>query len=571
MLKYTRSSEDSRGLHIVFGEPVTPANFLAACNAAIDLAKIECSTQTAVAIVFEAKGVEVQVTETDSAEVQLALWERKLSNYIDHANESIQDVVDDVLERAKKYGFKPDEDMVSEAVEESANLLKIELTETQISEACQRVMNPREVQFNQPIGFSLGGFTVGNAATMTRCTAVGTIVGVEERDGRRFVTIEFDEPQAVDAPEGATSKRFELTHTNITSTWAKSRDGRKMAKMHVDIVGGLASSALISVAGGMALKDAFEKQWKRITRDLIEVESQSAGDLVIESLKTAMDGVGPFSDARAILIGHFCNEWNTLVDHDAHRHTAPAAMGARKSVEAQGARKMQGNVAIKAEDRIAALEIACRAERDAVERAERSRNGTAVSINRQRLQAAEDRLSAEKSRQMGISTILTDLASERWPSDESQPEDPTQAWAGECSIFVDAAWKRLESAGIDFSDEGMISKFSDLTCAVAPPPGMTLQEVSALGIESHINHHWLVSGGRHYDASCPAGVDSVFGLRSIRQTAAEVMQRDHPVVLERLCSEHPWWRDSVQLLNEFQQLRSATEGSPTNTYEAPSP
>lgn len=69
----------------------------------------------------------------------------KVSNYIDHANESIQDVVDDVLERAKKYGFKPDEDMVREAVEESANLLKIELTETQISEACQRVMNPREV------------------------------------------------------------------------------------------------------------------------------------------------------------------------------------------------------------------------------------------------------------------------------------------------------------------------------------------------------------------------------------------------------------------------------------------
>lgn len=80
MLKYTRSLEDSRGLHIEFGEPITPANFLAACNAAIDLAKVECSTQTAVAIVFEAQGVEVQVTETDSAEVQLALWARKLSN-----------------------------------------------------------------------------------------------------------------------------------------------------------------------------------------------------------------------------------------------------------------------------------------------------------------------------------------------------------------------------------------------------------------------------------------------------------------------------------------------------------
>lgn len=45
-------------------------------------------------------------------------------------------------------------------------------------------------------------------------------------------------------------------------------------------------------------------------------------------------------------------------------------------------------------DRIAALEIACRAERDAVERAERSGNCVAAAINRQRLEAAEGRLSA---------------------------------------------------------------------------------------------------------------------------------------------------------------------------------
>lgn len=78
------------------------------------------------------------------------------------------------------------------------------------------------MRFNQPIGFSLGGFTVGHAATMARCQAVGTIVGVEDRDGRRFVTVEFDEPQPVDAPERTTCKRFELMHTSITSTWTRS-------------------------------------------------------------------------------------------------------------------------------------------------------------------------------------------------------------------------------------------------------------------------------------------------------------------------------------------------------------
>ncbi|MDH0686973.1 hypothetical protein N5D09_02590 [Stutzerimonas stutzeri] len=45
-------------------------------------------------------------------------------------------------------------------------------------------------------------------------------------------------------------------------------------------------------------------------------------------------------------------------------------------------------------DRIAALEIACRAERDSVERAERSGNCIAAAINRNRLEKAEIRLSA---------------------------------------------------------------------------------------------------------------------------------------------------------------------------------
>lgn len=54
-------------------------------------------------------------------------------------------------------------------------------------------------------------------------------------------------------------------------------------------------------------------------------------------------------------------------------------------------------MAITTEDRIAALEIACRAERDAVERAERADNRAAAAFNRKRLLAAEKRLAAAKS------------------------------------------------------------------------------------------------------------------------------------------------------------------------------
>jgi hypothetical protein len=138
--------------------------------------------------------------------------------------------------------------------------------------------------------------------------------------------------------------------------------------------------------------------------------------------------------------------------------------------------------------------------------------------------------------------------------------------AGECSLFVDAAWRPLEQAGVTFSDEGMIGQFSQLSSEVQPPPGLSLEEVAALGIEEHINHHWLVSEGRHFDASCPDGVDSVFDLRGIRQTAAEVLERDHPKLLHKLCGEHEWWIESVLMLIDFRKQRAAAEApQPKNT------
>ena len=85
MSKYTRSFTDEHGLHIEFGQCIIAANFEQACQIAIDLAKAECSSKNAVAVVFEAQGVSVQVTEADNAEVQFAIWQRKLSNDIERS------------------------------------------------------------------------------------------------------------------------------------------------------------------------------------------------------------------------------------------------------------------------------------------------------------------------------------------------------------------------------------------------------------------------------------------------------------------------------------------------------
>lgn len=81
----------------------------------------------------------------ESLDHTATLKEQSIDKPNESSIEAIQDVVNDVLERSVKFGFKPDEDMIFGAVEESANLLKIDLTEAQITEACERVMNPREV------------------------------------------------------------------------------------------------------------------------------------------------------------------------------------------------------------------------------------------------------------------------------------------------------------------------------------------------------------------------------------------------------------------------------------------
>lgn len=66
--------------------------------------------------------------------------------------DDVQDVIDDVLERSEKYGFKPDEDMVRGAVEGSACLLNIELSEEQIADACERIINPEDTSSERPLG-----------------------------------------------------------------------------------------------------------------------------------------------------------------------------------------------------------------------------------------------------------------------------------------------------------------------------------------------------------------------------------------------------------------------------------
>lgn len=68
------------------------------------------------------------------------------------------------------------------------------------------------------------GLEVGRGATMTGNPNHGTIAEVFEENGTMHVTIEYDTPQPVDAPAGATATRFTMPARNVTSTWIKAEE-----------------------------------------------------------------------------------------------------------------------------------------------------------------------------------------------------------------------------------------------------------------------------------------------------------------------------------------------------------
>lgn len=76
------------------------------------------------------------------------------------------------------------------------------------------------LRYAQAPGFAIGGFVVGNRAKMQGNANEATIVGLRTEHGQTRVTLQFGEPQPVDAPEGATGQFFDLDWRNITATWA---------------------------------------------------------------------------------------------------------------------------------------------------------------------------------------------------------------------------------------------------------------------------------------------------------------------------------------------------------------
>jgi 3'-phosphoadenosine 5'-phosphosulfate sulfotransferase (PAPS reductase)/FAD synthetase len=62
------------------------------------------------------------------------------TNSIPNTSVEVEEVVEHVKRMEEKYGFKSDEDSVAGAVEESAELLRMELTQEQVAQACSMIL-----------------------------------------------------------------------------------------------------------------------------------------------------------------------------------------------------------------------------------------------------------------------------------------------------------------------------------------------------------------------------------------------------------------------------------------------
>lgn len=126
----------------------------------------------------------------------------------------------------------------------------------------------------------------------------------------------------------------------------------------------------------------------------------------------------------------------------------------------------------------------------------------------------------------------------------------TYAWAGECGFFADRVYHLARSQGLHVG----IDSFNDaLDCnsPVTPPPGVTLDTLSELGVLRALNHVWIVHADRHYNAASPDGVDNPLNLRGVRQSLVEMLREKNPYLLSELSMKHAWWQESENLTDGF--------------------
>lgn len=134
------------------------------------------------------------------------------------------------------------------------------------------------------------------------------------------------------------------------------------------------------------------------------------------------------------------------------------------------------------------------------------------------------------------------------------------AWAGECGTFADFAHGAAKQLGVN-SDFDSFDNNMECDSPLPELVGLSKAEMTTMAIPENLNHAWLVLNGRHYDAASREGVETPWDLRCVRQTLVEVLTVAAPAKLQALQSEHAWWKESVQLMSEFEAMSAERDSS----------
>lgn len=80
-----------------------------------------------------------------------------------------------------------------------------------------------------------------------------------------------------------------------------------------------------------------------------------------------------------------------------------------------------------------------------------------------------------------------------------------------------------------------------------PPPGLTYEDLNAIGAGEKLSHTWLEDKGMHHDAEVPEGVAHAFDLPCLRHGLHEILEAHDPAKLATLEKSNGWWAETARI------------------------
>jgi hypothetical protein len=127
---------------------------------------------------------------------------------------------------------------------------------------------------------------------------------------------------------------------------------------------------------------------------------------------------------------------------------------------------------------------------------------------------------------------------------------------GSCADFADALSQQLADLGLDVTISGTDYYWAEdggidaLALArregVILPPSLSWEQLRDLDFANSASHTWIEHEGLCYDAEMVEGTTNPFDFPCIRHALTEIMEFEAGR-LDKLVTEHAWWRQSLDI------------------------